>query len=160
MRPLVATIILLSASNVFMTFAWYAHLRNLSARPWIVAALASWGIALFEYLLQVPANRIGYATMSLGQLKILQEIIALTVFVPFAVLYMRAPLDLDYLWAALCIAARPTSSSGAERRGDLLAHGRRRSPSGPPPPARRATPPTRPGPAPRPRAPARAGTRP
>jgi uncharacterized protein len=104
MRPLVATIILLSASNVFMTFAWYAHLRNLSARPWIVAALASWGIALFEYLLQVPANRIGYATMSLGQLKILQEIIALTVFVPFAVLYMRAPLDLDYLWAALCIA--------------------------------------------------------
>jgi hypothetical protein len=103
MRPFVATVLLLSASNVFMTFAWYAHLRNLSARPWIVAALLSWGIALFEYLLQVPANRIGYTTMSLGQLKILQEIIALTVFVPFAVLYMRAPLELDYLWAALCI---------------------------------------------------------
>jgi hypothetical protein len=103
MRPFVATVLLLSASNVFMTFAWYAHLRNLSARPWIVAALLSWGIALFEYLLQVPANRIGYTTMSLGQLKILQEIIALTVFVPFAVLYMRAPLELDYLWAALCL---------------------------------------------------------
>lgn len=103
MRPFVATVLLLSASNVFMTFAWYAHLRNLSARPWIVAALLSWGIALFEYLLQVPANRIGYTTMSLGQLKILQEIIALTVFVPFAVFYMRAPLELDYLWAALCI---------------------------------------------------------
>jgi hypothetical protein len=103
MRPFVATVLLLSASNVFMTFAWYAHLRNLSARPWVVAAITSWGIALFEYLLQVPANRIGYTTMSLGQLKILQEIIALTVFVPFAVLYMRAPLELDYLWAALCI---------------------------------------------------------
>ena len=104
MRPFVATLLLLSASNVFMTFAWYAHLRNLAAKPWIVAALLSWGIALFEYLLQVPANRIGYTTMSLGQLKILQEIIALTVFVPFAVLYMKAPLELDYLWAALCIA--------------------------------------------------------
>ena len=103
MRPFVATVLLLSASNVFMTFAWYAHLRNLSTRPWIVAALLSWGIALFEYVLQVPANRIGYTTMSLGQLKILQEIIALTVFVPFSVLYMRAPLELDYLWAALCI---------------------------------------------------------
>ena len=104
MRPFVVTVLLLSFSNVFMTFAWYAHLRNLSAKPWIVAALASWGIALFEYLLQVPANRIGYATMSLGQLKILQEMIALTVFVPFAILYMKAPLELDYLWAALCIA--------------------------------------------------------
>ena len=104
MRPFVATLLLLSASNVFMTFAWYAHLRTLSARPWIVAALASWGIALFEYLLQVPANRIGYTTMSLGQLKILQEVIALTVFVPFAVFYMKSPLELDYLWAALCIA--------------------------------------------------------
>jgi hypothetical protein len=103
MRPLVATVLLLGTSNVFMTFAWYAHLRNLSAKPWIVAALASWGIALFEYLLQVPANRIGYGVMSLGQLKILQEMIALTVFVPFAVLYMKAPLELDYLWAALCI---------------------------------------------------------
>jgi uncharacterized protein len=103
MRPFLATFLLLSASNVFMTFAWYAHLRNLAARPWVVAALVSWGIALFEYLLQVPANRIGYTTMSLGQLKILQEVIALTVFVPFAILYMKAPLELDYLWAALCI---------------------------------------------------------
>ena len=86
-----------------MTFAWYAHLRNLSARPWYVAALASWGIALFEYLLQVPANRIGYGTMTLGQLKIVQECITLFVFVPFAVLYMREPLKLDYLWATLCL---------------------------------------------------------
>jgi uncharacterized protein (DUF486 family) len=97
------TVLLLVASNVFMTFAWYAHLRNLSARPWIIAALVSWGIALFEYLLQVPANRIGYTVMSLGQLKILQEVITLTVFVPFAFLYMKEPLRLDYLWAALCI---------------------------------------------------------
>jgi uncharacterized protein (DUF486 family) len=86
-----------------MTFAWYAHLRNMSAKPWWIAAFASWGIALFEYLLQVPANRIGYQVMSLAQLKILQEVLALTVFVPFAVLYMREPLKLDYLWAALCI---------------------------------------------------------
>src|SRR5512139_1695477 len=98
-----ATILLLTASNVFMTFAWYAHLKNLSTRAWYVAALASWGIALFEYLLQVPANRIGYTVLSLPQLKILQEAITLTVFVPFAVLYMKAPLKLDYLWAALCI---------------------------------------------------------
>ena len=97
------TVVLLAASNVFMTFAWYAHLRNLSAKPWYVAALVSWGIALFEYLLQVPANRIGYTTMSLPQLKILQEVITLTVFVPFAVFYMRQPLKLDYLWASLCI---------------------------------------------------------
>jgi uncharacterized protein (DUF486 family) len=88
-----------------MTFAWYAHLRNMSAKPWWIAAFASWGIALFEYLLQVPANRIGYQVMSLAQLKILQEVLALTVFVPFAVLYMREPLKLDYLWAALCILA-------------------------------------------------------
>jgi uncharacterized protein (DUF486 family) len=94
---------LLILSNVFMTFAWYAHLKNLSSRPWIIAALVSWGIALFEYLLQVPANRIGYAEMSLAQLKILQEAITLSVFVPFAVLYMNEPLKLDYLWAALCI---------------------------------------------------------
>ena len=94
---------LLVLSNVFMTFAWYAHLRNLSDRPWFVAALVSWGIALFEYLLQVPANRIGYSQFSLGQLKILQEAITLAVFVPFAVLYMKQPLRLDYLWAALCI---------------------------------------------------------
>jgi uncharacterized protein (DUF486 family) len=97
------TTLLLIASNVFMTFAWYAHLRNLNDRKWYIAAIASWGIALFEYLLQVPANRIGYTTMSLGQLKILQEAITLTVFVPFAVYYMKQPLKLDYLWAALCM---------------------------------------------------------
>jgi uncharacterized protein (DUF486 family) len=90
-------------SNIFMTFAWYAHLRNLGDRPWYVAAVASWGIALFEYLLQVPANRIGYTALSLAQLKILQEVITLVVFVPFAVLYMRQPVKLDYLWAGLCI---------------------------------------------------------
>ena len=95
--------LLLVCSNVFMTFAWYAHLRNLSERPWWIAALASWGIALFEYLLQVPANRIGYTTLSLAQLKIMQEIITLSVFAPFAVFYMRQPLKLDYLWAALCL---------------------------------------------------------
>ena len=99
------TTLLLIASNVFMTFAWYAHLRNLNDRKWYIAAIASWGIALFEYLLQVPANRIGYTTMSLGQLKILQEAITLTVFIPFAVYYMKQPLKLDYLWAALCILA-------------------------------------------------------
>jgi uncharacterized protein (DUF486 family) len=97
------TIVLLVCSNVFMTFAWYAHLRNLSSRPWYIAAIVSWGIALFEYLLQVPANRIGYTQMSLAQLKILQEVITLGVFVPFAVFYMRQPLKWDYLWAALCI---------------------------------------------------------
>ena len=95
--------ILLVASNVFMTFAWYAHLKNLADRPWWVAAILSWGVALFEYLLQVPANRIGYTALSLGQLKILQEVITLTVFVPFAVLYMGQPLKLDYLWAGLCL---------------------------------------------------------
>jgi uncharacterized protein len=94
---------LLVASNVFMTFAWYAHLKNLSDRPWWIAAIISWGIALFEYLLQVPANRIGYSALSLGQLKIMQEAITLIVFIPFAVLYMRQPLRLDFLWAALCI---------------------------------------------------------
>jgi uncharacterized protein len=94
---------LLLLSNVFMTFAWYAHLRNLAHRPWYLAALVSWGIALFEYLLQVPANRIGYTAMSLAQLKILQEVITLLVFAPFAVLYMRQPIRLDYLWAALCL---------------------------------------------------------
>jgi uncharacterized protein (DUF486 family) len=102
--PVVAqTALLLTLSNVFMTFAWYAHLKNLSDRPWWIAALASWGIALFEYLIQVPANRIGHRQMDLGQLKILQEVITLGVFVPFAVLYMEEPLKLDYLWAALCI---------------------------------------------------------
>ncbi|HEX8392501.1 MAG TPA: DMT family protein [Longimicrobium sp.] len=98
------TVGLLLLSNVFMTFAWYAHLRNLSARPWIVAALASWGIALFEYLLQVPANRIGYTALTLPQLKILQEVVALAVFVPFAVFYMKQPVSLNYLWAACCMA--------------------------------------------------------
>ena len=95
--------LLLAASNVFMTFAWYAHLKELYAKPWWFAALASWGIALFEYLLQVPANRIGYSVLSLPQLKILQEAVTLAVFVPFAMLYMKAPLKLDYLWASLCI---------------------------------------------------------
>jgi len=97
------TILLLVASNVFMTFAWYGHLKNLAASPWYVAALVSWGIALFEYLLQVPANRIGHAQFSVGQLKIMQEVITLTVFVPFAVLYMNEPLKWDYLWAGLCL---------------------------------------------------------
>jgi uncharacterized protein len=102
--PVIArTVVLLLISNVFMTFAWYAHLRNLSQRPWLVAALASWGIALFEYLFQVPANRIGHTALSLGQLKILQEVITLAVFVPFAWLYMREPVRLNYLWAALCM---------------------------------------------------------
>ena len=103
MSILTRTILLLALSNVFMTFAWYAHLRNLAGRPWWIAALVSWGIALFEYLVQVPANRIGYTALSLGQLKILQEVITLTVFVPFAVFYMRQPLRWDYLWAGLCI---------------------------------------------------------
>jgi len=97
------TVVLLALSNVFMTFAWYAHLKELSAKPWYIAALISWGIALFEYLLQVPANRIGYTTMTLPQLKILQEVITLAVFVPFVILYMRQPLKWDYLWAALCM---------------------------------------------------------
>ena len=97
------TIVLLIASNVFMAFAWYAHLKNLSARPWWIAALVSWGIALFEYLLQVPANRIGFSRMTLPQLKLLQEVITLAVFVPFAVLYMKQQLRLDHLWAALCL---------------------------------------------------------
>lgn len=96
-------IVMLVASNVFMTFAWYAHLKNLGHRPWFIAALVSWGIALFEYLLQVPANRIGYGTLTLPQLKIIQEVVSLTVFVPFVLLYMQQPLKWDYLWAALCI---------------------------------------------------------
>ena len=100
---IVRTSLLLVASNVFMTFAWYAHLKNLNTRAWYVAALASWGIALFEYLLQVPANRIGYTALTLPQLKILQEVITLAVFVPFAVFYMRQQLRLDFLWAALCL---------------------------------------------------------
>src|SRR5882672_10667305 len=103
LSPAVTCALLLAASNVFMTFAWYAHLKNLSSKPWWIAALASWGIALFEYLLQVPANRIGYTELNLSQLKIMQEAIALAVFVPFAILYMDQPVKLDYLWAALCI---------------------------------------------------------
>ena len=99
------TIILLTLSNVFMTFAWYGHLKNLATSPWYVAALVSWGIALFEYLLQVPANRIGFqqAGFSVGQLKIMQEVITLLVFVPFAMFYLDEPLKLDYLWAGLCL---------------------------------------------------------
>ena len=103
LSPAVICGLLLVASNVFMTFAWYAHLKNLAEKPWWIAALASWGIALFEYLLMVPANRIGFAELSLPQLKIVQEAITLAVFVPFAVLYMDQPVKLDYLWAALCI---------------------------------------------------------
>ncbi len=97
------TIALLCCSNLFMTFAWYAHLKELNDKPWYLAAIVSWGIALFEYLLQVPANRIGYSVMSIGQLKMLQEVITLAVFVPFALFYLREPLKLDYLWAALCM---------------------------------------------------------
>lgn len=97
------TVLLLVASNVFMTFAWYGHLKNLATAPWYVAALVSWGIALFEYLLQVPANRIGFTVMSLPQLKIMQEVVALSVFMPFAVLYMKVELKWDFLWAALCL---------------------------------------------------------
>ena len=103
MSVLAKTVGLLVLSNVFMTFAWYAHLKNLANRPWIVAALVSWGIALFEYLLQVPANRIGHTKFELGQLKIMQEAITLAVFVPFAILYMKEPVRLNYLWAALCL---------------------------------------------------------
>jgi uncharacterized protein (DUF486 family) len=101
--PIVRAIALLTLSNVFMTFAWYAHLKHMNQKPWLIAALVSWGIALFEYLLQVPANRIGYTAMTLPQLKILQEVITLTVFVPFLLFYMRQPLKWDYLWAALCM---------------------------------------------------------
>lgn len=103
MRPVLVAVVMLSLSNVFMTFAWYAHLKELNHKPWFVAALLSWGIALFEYALQVPANRIGYTVLSVGQLKILQEVITLSVFVPFAFFYLKEPLKLDYLWAALCI---------------------------------------------------------
>ena len=105
MRPYITTILLLVCSNVFMTFAWYAHLKNLSTKPWIIAVLVSWLIAFFEYMLQVPANRTGITVMKLGQLKILQELITLAVFVPFAIFYMKQKLTLDYLWASLCIVA-------------------------------------------------------
>ncbi|MBN1973787.1 MAG: DMT family protein [Sedimentisphaerales bacterium] len=103
MRTILTTALLLSCSNIFMTFAWYGHLKNLANRPWIIAALVSWGIALFEYLIQVPANRIGYTAMNLGQLKILQEVITLSVFVPFSIFYMKEHFRLDYLWAGICI---------------------------------------------------------
>lgn len=103
MRTIWLTVLLLALSNVFMTFAWYAHLKELNHRPWIVAALVSWGIAFFEYMLQVPGNRIGYTVLSVAQLKILQEAITLTIFVPFALFYLKEPPRLDYLWAALCI---------------------------------------------------------
>ncbi len=99
----VRTVVLLALSNIFMTFAWYAHLKNLRTAPWYVAVAVSWGLAFFEYMLQVPANRAGYGTFNLGQLKILQEVIALSVFVPFAVFYMGTPLKLDYLWAGCCL---------------------------------------------------------
>jgi len=103
MPVITRTALLLVGSNVFMTFAWYAHLKNLNDQKWYIAALASWGIALFEYLLQVPANRIGYTQLTISQLKIMQEVITLSVFAPFAVLYMQQPLKLDYLWAGLCL---------------------------------------------------------
>lgn len=101
--PMLVTIGLLLISNVFMTFAWYAHLKDLAHKPWIIAALISWGIALFEYMFQVPANRIGYTVMNLGQLKILQEVITLSVFVPFALIYMKEPFRLDFVWAGVCL---------------------------------------------------------
>ncbi|MEE7626072.1 DMT family protein [Methylobacter sp. Wu8] len=103
MNVTLSTILLLCGSNVFMTFAWYAHLKDLNNKPWFIAALLSWGIAFFEYALQVPANRIGYSVMNVGQLKVLQEMIALSVFVPFSVLYLKEPLKLDYLWAGFCL---------------------------------------------------------
>jgi uncharacterized protein (DUF486 family) len=103
MSTILKTILLLTIANVFMTFAWYAHLKNLNGKPWIIAALVSWGIASVEYLFQVPANRLGFTVMSLGQLKMLQEVITLSVFVPFAVFYMHQPLKLDFLWAGLCL---------------------------------------------------------
>lgn len=103
MHPIFIAISLLVISNVFMTFAWYAHLKEMNSKPWIIAALVSWGIALFEYLFQVPANRIGFTVLGVGQLKMLQEIITLSVFVPFAIFYLKEPIKLDYLWASLCM---------------------------------------------------------
>lgn len=103
MNPVLISVSLLVCSNVFMTFAWYAHLKALNSKPWLVAALVSWGIALFEYLFQVPANRIGYTVLSVGQLKIIQEVITLSIFVPFSLFYLKEPLKMDYLWAGLCL---------------------------------------------------------
>jgi uncharacterized protein (DUF486 family) len=103
MRSILISISLLVCSNVFMTFAWYAHLKELNNKPWIIAALVSWGVALLEYLFQVPANRIGYTELNIGQLKIIQEVITLSVFVPFSLMYLKEPLKMDYLWAGLCL---------------------------------------------------------
>ncbi len=103
MKPVVSTVLLLLCSNVFMTFAWYGHLKELNNKIWIIAALVSWGVALFEYLLQVPANRIGYTVLNVGELKIIQEVITLSVFVPFSFFYLKEPLKLDYLWSGLCL---------------------------------------------------------
>jgi uncharacterized protein len=103
LNPVLISMGLLICSNIFMTFAWYAHLKELQNSPWFIAALASWGIALFEYLLQVPANRVGYTVLTVGQLKVMQEVITLSVFIPFAVFYLKEPLKLDYLWAGLCL---------------------------------------------------------
>jgi hypothetical protein len=103
MNVFIKTTILLTLSNVFMTFAWYSHLRSMSDKKWYIAAIVSWGIALFEYLIQVPANRIGYSELSLAQLKILQEVITLSVFVPFVLIYMQQPLKMNFLWAGLCL---------------------------------------------------------
>ena len=103
MNPVLTSMLLLMCSNVFMTFAWYGHLKDMSSKPWIIAAIVSWGIALFEYMLQVPANRIGHTALSVGQLKIMQEVIALGIFVPSSVFYLKEEIKLDYLWAALCM---------------------------------------------------------
>ena len=103
MNKILATVLMLTASNVFMTFAWYAHLKNLTAKPWFIAAAVSWGIAFFEYMLQVPANRIGHTVLNLGQLKIIQEVVTLGVFVPFSVLYMKEGVRWDFLWAGMCM---------------------------------------------------------
>ncbi|TWH76147.1 hypothetical protein LX59_01066 [Azomonas agilis] len=103
MNPVSTAVLLLLCSNIFMTFAWYAHLKELNNKPWIIAALISWGIALFEYLFQVPANRIGHQVLSVGELKVIQEVITLSVFVPFSVWYLKEPVKLDYLWAGLCL---------------------------------------------------------
>jgi len=102
-KPYLVTVIMLAASNVFMTFAWYGHLKHLNTKPWFIAALVSWGIAFFEYMVQVPANRLGFRVMDLAQLKLVQEVVTLAVFIPFAVFYMKERLRLDYLWAGLCL---------------------------------------------------------
>jgi uncharacterized protein (DUF486 family) len=103
MNHVLVSIFLLLCSNVFMTFAWYAHLKELNGKPWIIAALVSWAIAFFEYMFQVPANRIGYSVLTVGELKVIQEVITLSVFVPFSILYLKEPMKLDYLWAGLCL---------------------------------------------------------